>query len=81
LSYRKAYIKSSYAQGLYERFRDEERKIGKAIGIEIGKSKGIQQEKLSTIRKLYQLGLPLSLIIEATGLSLETVNITLGLNS
>jgi predicted transposase YdaD len=72
---------SSYAQGLYERFRDEERKIGKAIGIEIGKSKGIQQEKLSTVRKLYQLGLPLSLIIEATGLSLETVNITLGLNS
>jgi predicted transposase/invertase (TIGR01784 family) len=87
----------SYAEGMYAKFRDEERnigktegikigktegiKIGKTEGIEIGKAEGIQQEKLSTVRKLYQLGLPLSLIVEATGLSLETINITLGLNS
>jgi predicted transposase/invertase (TIGR01784 family) len=71
----------SYAEGMYAKFRDEERNIGKTEGIEIGKVEGIQQEKLSTVRKLYQLGLPLSLIVEATGLSLETINITLGLNS
>jgi predicted transposase/invertase (TIGR01784 family) len=88
---------SSYAQGLYERFRDEERKIGRAEGIEIGKAEGIEigraigieigkrqvieQEKLSMASKLYQHGLPLSLIAEATDLSIETIANQLNQNS
>jgi hypothetical protein len=57
---------ASYAQGMYAKFRDEERNIGKTEGIKIGKAEGIEigieKEKLSTVCKLYQLGLPLSLI-------------------
>lgn len=47
---------------------------GKLQGIQEGKLQGIQEEKLNTARRLLSLGIPMSTISDATGLSAEDIN-------
>ena len=51
--------------------RTEGFQLGEARGIQLGEARGIQLGRIETARNLLRMGLDLTKIAEATGLSLE----------
>jgi predicted transposase/invertase (TIGR01784 family) len=67
----------TYAEGLIQQAEAR----GEARGEAKGEARGEKKEKLSIAKNLYQMGLPVSQIAQATGLSYENIIKELGLQS
>jgi predicted transposase/invertase (TIGR01784 family) len=67
----------TYAEGLILRTETKAKREGKLEG----KLEGRQEEKLSIAKNLYQMGMPVSNIAQATGLSCDEITKELGLQS